>query len=266
MRGAGALIADAGNGGRAELLAAVEAGLGAALAAAGRVERLGPFDLHLVPTAHPLLRTTALPREEPADWAGALARLIAAARAVGCRPRVELVADLRPRLRVALARSGFHRRLGAPLLVARPDPGGFPAAACRALTADAPIGLLDRFLETQHAVFGEAPPGPAERALLRHCLERGELRSWTVLEADRPIATASLLAGPFVAELAGLWTVPDRRRRGHGRTVARAALAGHAVEGGRIAWAVATGAASAALLEDLGFDRIGAFELWETES
>lgn len=265
MRGARALSADAGTGGRADLLAAVEIGLGAALAAAGRVERLGAFDLHLVPTAHPLLRATGLPREEPADWTGALARLTAAARAVGCRPRLEFVADLHPRLRAALARSGFHRRLGAPLLVARLAPGSLPAASCRPLTADTPIGLLDRFLETQHAVFGEVPPGPTERALLRHCLERGELRSWTVLEADRPIAAASLLGGTSIAELAGLWTVPDRRRRGHGRTVARAALAGYAAEGGRIAWAVATGAASEDLLEDLGFERIGAFELWESE-
>lgn len=264
MRGARALSIDTADTGRAELLAAVEAGLGAALAAAGRVEWLGALDLHIVPTAHPLLRTTALPREEPADWAPALARLNAAARAVGCRPRVELVAELRPRLQAALAGSGFRRRLVAPLLVARLDTGAVSAASCRALTTDAPIGLLDRFLETQHAMFGEAPPSPAERAVWRRCLEHGELRSWTVLEVDRPIAAASLLGGLPTAELAGLWTVPDRRRRGHGRAVARAALAGHAGAGGRIVWAAATGAASANLLKGLGFARIGAFEIWES--
>lgn len=266
MRSARALSLDTGDADRAELLAAIEAGLAAALAAAGRVEGLGAFDLYIVPTAHPLLRTTALPREEPADWARALARLNAAARAVGCRPRVELVAELRPRLQAALAGSGFRRRQAAPLLVARLDGEIASAVSCCALAADAPIGLLDRFLETQHAMFGEAPPSPAERAVWRQCLERCELRSWTVLEADRPIAGASLLGGPPTAELAGLWTVPDRRRCGHGRAVARAALAGHAGEGGRIVWAAAAEAASVPLLAGLGFARIGAFEIWETEA
>ncbi len=263
MRGARALSDDACHAGRAGLLAEVEAGLAAALAAAGRLERLGALDLHLVPTAHPLLRSTALPREEPEDWHEALAALVAAARAAGCRPRVELVAERRPQLRAALARAGFLRRLAAPLLAARLDRPTLPTAYCRSLTADMPNELLDRFLVHQHAVFGEAPPGAAERAFWRECLGRGELRSWTVLEADRPVAAASLLGGPPTAELAGLWTLPDRRRRGYGRTVASAVLAGHVATGGRIVWAVACDAASAALLAGLGLSRAGTFELWE---
>lgn len=245
-------------------LEAVEDGLRAACAGAGPARPLGGLDLYRVPAEHPFLRTVALARGAPADPGPAIAALLAAAPAAGRRPPpVELVAERRPGLRAALAAAGFARALSAPLLVGPPRPAAAAAGACRPLAPDAPEALLDATLEQQHRILGERPPSPAERAAWRRALAAGTVRTWVRVQGGRPVAAASLLAAAPVAELAGLWTVPEERRRGHALAVAAAALDGHARAGGRLAWAAAEVPASARLLEALGLRRVGTLERWE---
>lgn len=260
-------------------LGAIEAGLHEACARVVRGADLGALVWYRIPAEHPFLRSVALPGTSPATVsragvASALEALRALARAAGCPARVELVAERRAGLRPALAAAGFVATLRAPLLAGRAwpvaatanaEPTFAPAAPAPrislvALSPDAPEALLDAVLEHQHAVLGEHPPSAAERTAWRAVLARGTVRSWGRFRDGRPIAAASLLVAEGVAELAGLWTIAEERRRGHGRSVAAAALAG---AGGRLVWAAAELPASAALLRGLGLRRVGTFERWE---
>lgn len=253
----------AGTGGPARRAALVEAGLRAACAAAGPMRRLAGLELYRIPQDHPFLRSLALPCEEPGDWRAALGELVRACAGLGLVPRVELLAELRRGLRDALAELGFGRTLAVPVLVA-PGAAAPPGGPALRLTAAAPAALLAATLDAQHAILGVPPPSPAERARWRACLAEGSVRAWVRLDEDgRPVAAASLLGGPPAVELAGLWTRADRRRRGLGRSVAAAALAGLGESGAALAWAGAASAASEALLAGLGMERIGTLESWE---
>lgn len=243
--------------------AAIEAALHALCARAGTSLGLGRLRLHLLPTTHPFLRTVALPVPGRGGWGEALDALRAAMRLLGARGRIELVAERWPEATGALLAAGFARTLAVPLL-------WWPAAApiavagegCTRLGPEAPAELLAEALALQHAQFDEAPPSPAERAHFAACLAEGSVRTWLLVEDGRPVAAASLQGDALAAELVGLWTRPDRRRRGLARRVAAAALAAHGAEGGRLLWAGAASPASEALLVGLGLLPVGTLEAW----
>ncbi|MCX8100398.1 MAG: GNAT family N-acetyltransferase [Geminicoccaceae bacterium] len=243
--------------------AAIEAALHALCARAGTSLGLGRLRLHLVPASHPFLRTVALPLPGRGGWPQALAALRAAARLLEAPARIELVAERWPEAGAALAANGFARTLAVPLLW---WPAQAPVAAvaepCRRLGPETPAELLAETLALQHAQFGEPPPSAAERAHLLACLAEGSVRTWLLVEDGRPVAAASLQGDALAAELVGLWTRPDRRRRGFARRVAAAALAAHDAEGGRLLWAGAASPASEALLRSLGLVRVGTLEAW----
>ncbi|MDW8371658.1 MAG: GNAT family N-acetyltransferase [Geminicoccaceae bacterium] len=242
--------------------AAIEAALHVLCARAGTSLGLGRLRLHLVPASHPFLRTVALPLPGRGGWSEALDAL-RAARLLGAQARVELVAERWPEAEAALAAAGFVRTLAVPLLW---WPAQAPVAAvaepCRRLGPETPAELLAETLALQHAQFGEPPPSAAERAHLLACLAEGSVRTWLLVEDGRPVAAASLQGDALAAELVGLWTRPDRRRRGFARRVAAAALAAHDAEGGRLLWAGAASPASEALLRSLGLVRVGTLEAW----
>lgn len=241
--------------------AAIEAALHGLCARAGTSLGLGRLRLHLVPSSHPFLRTVALPLPGRGGWAEALDALRAAIRLLGAQARIELVAERWPEAGAALAAAGFARTLAVPLLW---WPAGVPVAAeaCTRLGPETPAELLAETLALQHAQFGEPPPSAAERAHFAACLAEGSVRTWLMVEDGRAIAAASLQGDALAAELVGLWTRPDRRRRGFARRVAAAALAAHRAEGGRLLWAGAASPASEALLVGLGLRPVGTLEAW----
>jgi len=247
--------------------ALVEAGLRAALAAAGCVHVLAGFDLYRVPVGHPFLHSLALPRGEPpaiADRAEAIDELIRFCAALGLVPRIELVAERRAGLRDALAARGFRRAFAVPVLAAVPsqlDPG--PGEALR-LSGRTPERLLRATLSAQHRILGAAEPSPAEYAAWRACLEADTVRTWIRLDGQgEPAAAASLLGGAPAVELAGLWSRADLRGRGLARSVARAALAAAGEGGCLLVWAGAANPASLRLLSRLGLHPGGTLEGWE---
>lgn len=243
--------------------AAVESALRAACRTAAVPRPVAGFELYRIPPEHPFLRSLALPRDEAVDWSAALAELREECIGHGLVPRIELLAERRGRLRAALAAAGFLRTLAVPVLVARPAPMAGNGTIAR-LAAESRQELLAATLDAQHAILGAAPPSPAERAAFRACLERGSVRTWVRLdEAGRPIAGASLLGAPPVVELAGLWTLPEHRRRGFGRGVAEAALGGAYAAGCRLVWAGAASTASLAVLRGLAMTPVGTLESWE---
>jgi ribosomal protein S18 acetylase RimI-like enzyme len=71
-----------------------------------------------------------------------------------------------------------------------------------------------------------------------------------------PGAGAVLQYGGGLAELAGVWSHPDHRRRGHARVACHALLAAAFADGLELAWlSAAEGALQ--LYEGLGFVRVG---------
>ncbi len=250
----------------ADLAALVEAGLRVACARAARPRPLAGFELFRIPVEHPFLRTLALPRAEPSEWGEPLRELVRVCAAEGLVPRIELLAQRREALRAALGAAGWIRTLAVPVLVKEVEPGAASAAADTVLRLEAASAwtLLAATLEAQHAILGAAQPRPAEEAAFRACLADGSVRTWVRLdEQGRPVAAASLLGGPPAVELAGLWTRPDRRRRGFARSVVRTALAAAGEGGCGLVWAGAANGASAALLESLGMVRLATLESWE---
>lgn len=250
----------------AERAALVEAGLRAACARAAPARPIGAFELFRIPVEHPFLRPLALPRAEPNGWEEPLRELLRCCSAAGLVPRIEVVAERRAALRAALGAGGWIRTLAVPVLVKPVAPGAASAVGEPAFRLDAATdrALLAATLEAQHAILGATPPRPAEEEAFRACLADGSVRTWVRLDEEgRPVAAASLLGGPPAVELAGLWTRPDRRRRGLARSVACAALAAAGEGGCRLVWAGAASGASAALLESLGMVRLATLESWE---
>jgi ribosomal protein S18 acetylase RimI-like enzyme len=244
--------------------ALVEAGLATACGQAGAARSLLGFDLYRIPDEHPFLRSLALPRGDPPDWAGPLDELVRVCATLGLSPRLELLAQRRARLRAALAAAGWVRTLAVPVLAEPVRRAARAEGGAWRLDAAAPEDRLAATLAAQHAILGAAPPSAAELACFRACLADGDVRTWVRLdESGRPVAAVSLLGGPPAVELAGLWTRPDRRRRGLARSLARAALAGAAETGAQLVWAGAANAASEALLRGLGMTAIATLESWE---
>lgn len=253
-------------GAGAARMALVEAGLRAACDRAARARPIGAFELFRIPVEHPFLRALALPRAEPSGWEEPLRELVGCCAAEGLVPRIELLAERRPALRATLGAAGWIRTLAVPVLVKPVDTGTASAVTEPVLRLEAASErpLLAATLEAQHAILGAAPPRPAEEEAFRACLADGSVRTWIRLDEEgRPVAAASLLGGAPAVELAGLWSRPDRRRRGLARSVARAALAAAGEGGCGLVWAGAASGASAALLGSLGMIRLATLESWE---
>jgi ribosomal protein S18 acetylase RimI-like enzyme len=82
------------------------------------------------------------------------------------------------------------------------------------------------------------------------------VRAGAVDVAGTPVAGAVLQYGGGIAELAGVWTHPDHRRRGHARVACHALLAEAFAAGLPLAWLSAAEGALR-LYEGLGFVRVG---------
>lgn len=246
-----------------------------AAAARGR-ERVpvGGLTAYLHPDPSPTLSVAlpdALPDGEapPAGgWDAAVAALTEALAARGRWPRLELVAERRPALAGALERAGFRCVSADPLMAL--EPAGLRAPAdpegLEPLHDEALVPHLRAFLRAQARAYADLPAGAplAEDAGLAWLpslaagLEGGWLRATALREDGRVVAGATLSLGGPAAELAGVFTVPERRRRGLaaracGRLLVRWAEAAAA---GEIAWLSAAPGAQG-VYRRLGFRTVG---------
>ena len=233
-------------------------------AARGRAVRALPGFLACIDeqTTHPFLSLAIPDGADPDDWGTALEALAAHFAAVGRRARIEAFAELRPGLLAAADAAGWARAMTAPVLVL--DPRALAASPPASGGAYRPLEpedatRLEAALRGQHVAFGGSTDDAGALAWLpslRAGLRDGRVRAGTVDLAGAPVAGAVLQYGGDVAELAGVWTHPEHRRRGHARLACHALLAEAIADGLPFAWlSAAEGALQ--LYEGLGFVRIG---------
>ncbi|MFE6223502.1 GNAT family N-acetyltransferase [Streptomyces sp. NPDC057854] len=192
-----------------------------------RAEDFGPLTLFVREGAGgwPFYARPALGRPGPVS-VGDVEKVRARQRELGVPEAFEWVAETTPGLRAAVEASGLtvhaHPLMvldGAPLAV--PEPAG---AAVREVGADDPE--LAAAVAAPYAAFGAAPgPGDAERVAGRIAA------GLTVLVAAFDAADGQALAGGQVqpvgdvAEVVGVGTRPEARRRGLGLAVTAALVA-----------------------------------------
>ena len=199
---------------------------------------------------------------DPDDWAAALSALAEHFAASGRRARIEVLAELRPALLAAAAAAGWSRAMTAPVLVLEPAalPAPPPAGPGTYRSLDPEDGArLAAALRGQHLAYGGAADDPGALdwlPSLRAGLADGRVRAGAVDLAGTPVAGAVLQYGGGVGELAGVWTHPDQRRRGHARAACHALLAEAFGAGLPLAWLSAAEGALR-LYEGLGFVRVG---------
>jgi ribosomal protein S18 acetylase RimI-like enzyme len=213
-------------------------------------------------SANPFLSVALPDGTDPDDWAAALVALAAHFEAAERRARIEAFAELRPGLLAAADAAGWTRAMTAPVLVLEPAALAAPPPPSGGTYRpfDPEDGArLEAALRGQGIAFGGAPDDagaldwlPSLRAGLRD----GRVRAGAVDVAGAPLAGAVLQYGGGVAELAGVWSHPEHRRRGHARVACHALLAEAIADGLPLAWlSAAEGALQ--LYEGLGFVRVG---------
>jgi len=198
---------------------------------------------------------------EPVDWGASVEALVSLGREHGIVPRLEFMGELHPSLGAALERRGFVRASADPVMTAdlraalgsaSPAPAGY-----RRLRGDEGA-LVVAFVKTQAAAFGmPAATGYAFLDRLQATLARGRSMAAALIEDGAPVAGAVLQLGSSGwSELAGVFTVPARRRQGLAAAVCAGLLAEARAAGHGHAWLSAAENARE-LYARLGFREVG---------
>jgi ribosomal protein S18 acetylase RimI-like enzyme len=205
---------------------------------------------------------TPLPGE-PANWAEAVADMVAVFAGHGKRPRLEFIADLHPNLAVALEQAGLACESRAPVMVLptaelAPAPNPQPQMNYQRL-ANENETLLRAHLIQQSIAFGSS--GEAEDALgwlpnLQRGLAEGLVMGAVLEQAGEILSGAVIQMGEGSGELAGVWTAPQWRGRGLAFALCQQLLAEYAALGHPTCWLSAAEGAQH-LYEKLGFVSVG---------
>ncbi len=249
------------TGARHHLLRRLAAQFATAVANGSVVHDAGSFRVHVWPTADPFYRNVAVPVEPTGDWPQAIAAMQRVFALAGRTPRLEFFAELWPDLPAALDAAGFVTERHSEVMALAPTqlvPAAVPVEP-RLLGAEAPRSLLAAFLAGAGEAFGEAAslqaPGELER--FADGLRRGTIEAAAMLDATRPVSGASLTGRADVAELVGVWTCAEWRRRGYARATCTRLLQHLFDAGGALAWLSAGDSASCRLYRSLGFQPCG---------
>ena len=246
---------------RTRTLERIEAGLRATASFARDVTRVPGFQVAIAPGAAAGLAVAVPDGGEPADLGASLAAVEAVFGRHGIEPTIEYVEELHPTLAAAARAHGWRTAMTAPLMVVaepgptmRPGPG---SDAVRFLTAD-DRAALDAYLRGQHRAYGGADDDGALAWLpvLRAGLAAGTIVVVAVESKDCVVAGASVQIGAGVGELAGVWTLPEARRRGHAGAACAAAVQRVLTTEVDLCWLSAAPDATG-LYERLGFRHVG---------
>jgi ribosomal protein S18 acetylase RimI-like enzyme len=231
-------------------------------AARGRtVSEIDGFTVCLaLDTPNPLLSLAVPTDTPPADPQRALAELRDVFSAHGRTARFECFAELHPELLAGLDAAGYEVEMRAPVMML--EAAGLTAAP-PAVGAYAPLGPADRLrieaaLRGAHRAYG----GDGETGALDWLprlvegLVGGTVLAGAVDAAGTPVAGASVIVGGAAGELAGVWTLPEQRRRGYAQQACHALLTAFFARGHDLAWlSAAEGAVG--LYRRLGFTPVG---------
>ncbi len=224
---------------------------------------VGPFTALIHPVdAAPWFNYAAVaePGADAPALRAALADLRGLFRQRQRRLRFEYVEALSPVLADILEEQGLCLESRCQLMLCLPDWLQYspaPDVHCRLLVPDDPA--LPAALEAQRAAFGMEPfTSPAEElARVRAEIAEGAQQMGVAEIAGQAAAGACLMAAGGVAELAGVGTHPDFRRRGAALSLAGFLTGSFFQQGGRMVWLGSGGDASTAVYEKAGFRWVG---------
>lgn len=243
----------------------IEAGLRATSSFGREVVRVSGFTVAIATGGAAGLAVAVPEANEVDDVDAALAAVERTFASAGLAPNIEYVEELHPRLAEQAARRGWRTSMRAPVMVLGGDAGDGAAEAVATLAPTARLHRLtadgDRlvpYLRGQHRAYGGDPDGDALGWLpvLRAGLAAGVVAAVALEVDDAIVAGASVQMGAGVGELAGVWTLPEARRRGYALAACGALLQQVASTGLEAVWLSAAPDATA-LYERLGFRRVG---------
>jgi ribosomal protein S18 acetylase RimI-like enzyme len=173
------------------------------------------------------------------------------------RPRLEILRDLWADLPPLLEQHGFECEYDLPLMTCTPDSFRQSAGIERAEIVT-PEGDLASVSHIEGTAFGN--PGPVDEALLerrRDRMREGALRVALASIEGAPAASALLMPTGEVAELAGVATLPEFRRRGLASDASSRLISDFFEQNGKIVWLSAADEAAKGTYTKLGFTQIG---------
>ena len=208
----------------------------------------------------PLLQVALASGHDPHSWDASVAALLALRTTHGTVPRLEYLEELHPTLWPALQRAGFRMSSRAAAMVATAaevEPRPWPATARYLdLAAASESDLVSYVAEQARAYDMPARTGRAFLPSLRRGLATGTSLAATAIVDGAMVSGASLLLAPDSAELAGVWTAPERRRLGLASSLCTRLLAEAGARGVDHVWLSAADDV-AGLYHGLGFRRVG---------
>lgn len=248
-----------GDSGRVTPLERVEAGLRQAAAFGRDVERVGGFVVAVAPGAAAGL-AVAVPEQPDVDLGRALALVERAFERRSARPVIEYVEELHPDVADAAHARGWSTAARAALMTLAAPASMLPAEHAlsgdvRWLEADDDVGLR-AYLAGQHAAYGFEGDALAWLPLLRAGLAAKRTRVAAFEVDGRLVAGAGLQFAAGVAEVVGVWTLPQERRRGFAQAVCSALLFDAFEHGLELAW-LSAAAEATSLYGRLGFVQVG---------
>lgn len=183
--------------------------------------------------------------------------MIAVFESHGRMPRMELFKELSPELIAVLQDRGFEVESELPVMVCTQEtfvPQFNPAISVEFLHPDSdPVP----FLKVLDQAFGQNEPVTPERIeRTRSGLRKGSVWSALARIGGEPAAGASLIPSEKTAELAGVGTAPEFRRKGAASAVSSALLQ-EGFASCEVAWLSAGDDTAKAVYERLGFRFIG---------
>ncbi len=233
----------------------MQAALRASIAAGAY--RVGPFLVTIDADATGAFRNYAIPDDGAAPSTVDIAELLAFFAAHDRLPRLEFVAPA-PDIEQPLADAGFviDNRLALLVLPDHTTPADVPVPGGVTLSEPTSDAQLRTLAAMQNAAYGEAGVSDADVARLRSILDAGgaAVAGWQ----DGAVVAGGVLAAPRGgrAEIYGVATAAEHRRRGLGSAVA-AALTRIARERGIVPYLQAEAAAEQRIYERLGYRKLG---------
>lgn len=225
---------------------------------------VGPFRALLDPGTDLIWLNYAVPiapLPAPQDTEAALHELERAFASHNRVLRFEFNALPWPALPAALERFGLKRHAEHPLMVCTPaafTPVAAPGIVARLLDPAAPDADLRAAQAILRVSFGGEMRATtdAEVAELRGVLRDGRYRYGIATSASTPVGVAAISPIAEVAELTGVATHPEARRRGVATTLSSLLVRTHFDRGGAQVWLSAGDAIAQAAYRKLGFQVI----------
>ena len=218
----------------------------------------GPFVLSLSPATSLRWMNNALVNDDSRPITdGDVRKMVQEFQAYDRMPRMELIREIRKPLIELLLKEGFEIECELPIMICTEEtflPQTNPAIGLEFVTqASDPVP----FMRVADQAFEHDEPITPERIeSMRQSLRRGT--SWAALARidGQPAAVATLVVSDSVAELAGVGTLPEFRRRGAALTVSTFLLE-EFFKHGEIVWLSAGDETAQAVYERLGFRLLG---------